>query len=245
MSYTYPEWVEAIAALLQYTEQLVDPTLASPTDDPRINAALPRAIEYAEQRIYRELDLVGASAADPNGVFTPNNRVMTLPSANGKFVVVERVAALVGGVRQPAMLPVSQDFLDSAWPSDTAPSAASVPLYWNRFSEDEIIVGPAPGSALGAEIFGTVRPAPLSASNTTTLLTSLLPDLFFAATVVWMTGFQRAWSEQADDPKLALSWSNTYDVLSKSAGMEELRKSFSADAWTARSPNPIAKPPQT
>jgi hypothetical protein len=245
VSYTYPDWVTALGALLQFTEVIVDPTTASPTSDVRINAALPRAAEYANERICREIDLLAASTTDATGTLAPNNRTLTIPTSKGVFVVIDQIALLIGGVRQPPLLPASRSFIDGAWPSEVAASAASVPLYWVPLDNLTALVAPSPGSALGVEVYGSIRPAPLSATNSPTFLSTFLPDLFFAASMVWMTGFQRDWSSQADDPKMALSWENTYLTLSKSASIEEARKNWQGPGWSSNAPTPLATPPQT
>ncbi len=242
--YDYPTFVEAVAVLLNYDQTIVNPASAAPSSNAAFNVALPRAIEYSEHRIYRELDLVSTSETD-TGAFVPNNRKLTLPTSKGVFVVVEQIAVLLSGVRQPPLLPASREFVEATWPAEAAVSASSQPLYWTLLDNTTALVGPSPGTAFGAEVAGTMRPAPLSATNTTTPLTTLLPDLFLAGSLVWLTAYQRDWGAQSEDPKMAQSWSNTYDILSRSAGLEESRKQFQSQGWSARAPMPLATPPQT
>jgi hypothetical protein len=91
------------------------------------------------------------------------------------------------------------------------------------------------------EVFGTIRPTPLSASNTSTYLTAHLSDLFFAACMCSISGYQRDFGAQADDPKQAQSWENQYAMRLNSANREEMRRKYQSGDWTSESrPNPVA-----
>jgi hypothetical protein len=93
-------------------------------------------------------------------------------------------------------------------------------------SDQTIIFGPWPDKAYVVEVVGTIRPAPLSPTNTSTFLTNWLPDLFIAASMIFVTGYQRDFGAQSDDPNAAKSWDNEYSKLLASAGAEEMRKKF-------------------
>src|SRR5438270_1045411 len=99
--------------------------LVIPVADNNYTTVLPNIIDDAEQRIYRELDLIGTLAADSSASVAINTRDFTLPSANGTFVVVERIniitpvgSSLNAGTRNPAM-PVSKEILDYLYPSSS------------------------------------------------------------------------------------------------------------------------------
>lgn len=240
--YDYSTYITDVGSALEVP--VVDATLAAPFINDDYNNWLPRAIEYAEQRIYRELDLLFTHISDASTNLTANQRRFVLPSSQGTFIVVEEVN-VTGPSGAAQLLPVSKQYLDAAWPSNSSITAPSVPTVWCPFDQTSIFVGPPSDTAYPIEIVGTIRPAPLSSTNTTTVLTNYLPDLFMAGTMISWTGFIRDYGQSSDDPALAMSWEKVYETALASAGIEEVRKKMMSAGWNARLPSPIATPPQT
>ena len=100
-------------------------------------------------------------------------------------------------------------------------------------TDQSIVMAPSPGAAFAVEVIGNIRPTPLSATNTTTFLASYLPDLFFAASMIFVSGWQKNFGAQADDPRMAMSWETQYQGLLSSAKIEELRKKYAASFGSA------------
>lgn len=212
--------------------------------DPDFVGILPSIISYAEDRTYRELDLLSTVVRDTAPV-TANNRNFTLPQNLGRFVVTNgiNIYTPVGTTTtRNQVVPASRDYLDVAWPTNTAASADTIPVNYAMITDQLVIFGPPPGAAFTAEVIGTIQPNPLSATNTTTYLTLYLPDLFNAASMVFAAGWQRNFGSQADDPKLAVSWESQYQALFASANTVEQRKKYQAGGWSSLSPTPIATP---
>ena len=132
--------------------------------------------------------------------------------------------------------------LDFLYPDATG---STVPVYFAMITQTTIIVGPWPDVSYQVEVVGTQRPTPLSATNQTTFLATNLPDLFFAASMVFGCGYQKNFSAMSDQPQSALSWQTHYDALLKSAVVEEARKKFTAEGWSSKEPSPIVSPPRT
>src|ERR1700751_4578550 len=80
MSYTYSQYVTELSNMVVW-----------PTTDARFNSVLPNIIDDAEQRIYRDVDLLNTQFTDSSSTFSLNTRAFTLPSATNTFVVVERI----------------------------------------------------------------------------------------------------------------------------------------------------------
>lgn len=239
--YTYAQWVTTVTTMMP----------ASPSD-PDIVTMLPNAIDYAEQRIYRELDLLDTVFRDSSSQLVTNNRNFTLPGLStsvttGEFITTQGINVITPVATQPdsgtrnQLVAVSPDYLDMAWPSVTG---ASVPQFYAMLTQDTLIVGPWPDAAYVVEVRGTIRPAALSATNTATFLTQNLPDLFLAASMVFVAGWMKDYGSQADDPQLAQSWEGQYGKLMGSAQIEEARKKYQGPAWTPLSPAPLATPPR-
>lgn len=237
MSLTYNSFTTSLANMI-----------VVPVGDPNYVIALPNIIDDAEQRLYRELDLLSTVTRD-TGLLTANNRNFTLPSNNGRFVVIEQMNVITPvattdpdlGTRNP-LLPTSKEYLDVVYPSVTG---AGVPNLMAPISDQAWIVGRWPDAAYTVEVIGTIRPAALSASNQTTFLTNYLPDVFLAAALVMSAGYQKNFSSMGDDPKSVVSWESHVKVLLESAMVEEIRKKFGSQGWSSKSPDPIATPPRT
>ncbi len=235
MSYTYSSWVTALS-----NEIVVSST------DPNFVGILSSCIDYGEQRLYRELDLLNTVTLD-SGPLTMGSRNFTLPQNNGRFVVTNGFNLITpAGTTVPdngtrnQLIPISRDYLDSVGGS---PSFTGQPTNYAMITDQTIIVGPEwPDAAYTLEVIGTIRPTPLSASNTTTFLTNYLPDLWFAATMIFMSGWQQNFGAQSDNPEQAVSWQGQYDKLFASANVEEMRKKYSSGAWGSLQPTPIATP---
>lgn len=206
---------------------------------------LPECEEYASNRLYRELDLLN-TVTRQTGLLTVGTRTFNLPTASGRFVVTNGFNVITpsvqttpdSGTRNP-LVATTRDVLDMIWPSTTG---AALPSLYAMITDQQIIVGPAPDAAYTIEAIGTIRPNPLSASNTTTYLTLYLPDLFVAASMIFMAGYQQNWGAQSDNPQQAVSWESEYSKLFASANVEEMRKRYSAGAWSSMSPTPLATP---
>jgi hypothetical protein len=211
--------------------------------DPSFNTILPMMIDYAELRIYRDLDLLSTSDS-LTFTLVSGARKVTVPA--GTFVVSEQINLITPpgtsnpetGMRVPLM-PTSKEFLDAAWGSA---SATGVPKYYAPFKDNEFIVGPFPNNTYTVEIVGTVRPATLSLGNSTTFISQYLPDLFVMASMVYISGFQRNFGRQSDDPQMAVSYESQYQTLLKGAMVEEVRKKYASQAWSSESPSPLASP---
>lgn len=236
MSYNYAGYVQQLANML-----------VVPQTDPNYQIALNNIIDSAEQRIYRELDLLNTVVRDQGGTLTANSRNFTLPQTAGRFVVTNNfnVFTPVGTTtNRTQLVPVSRDFLDAIWPNEASASTPSVPQYYAAIIDQQFIVGPPPDAGYTMEVIGTIRPTPLSASNTTTYLTLYLPDLFLAASMVFAAGYQQNFSAMSDNPAQSMSWEEHYKSLFASANTEEQRKRYASQAWTSMQPASLATPPR-
>lgn len=225
MSLTYTTFVSQLSNLM-----------AADSSTTQFQTMLPGLIDYAEQRIYRELDLLSTIVKDASASLTANSRNFTLPSAQGRFVTVQGVNVITPVSTAPDsgtrnfLSPKSRDYLDAVWNSA---SGATVPRCFAMITDQTLIVGPWPDSSYTVEVIGTIRPAALSSTNTTTFLTTYLPDLFMAASMVFASGYMRNYGAQAGDPQMATSWEAQFERLLASANIEELRKRFSSFGWTS------------
>lgn len=233
-----------------YTAQIAN-FLVIPAGDPNLAQALPAIIDDAEQRIYRDLDLLNTIYTDTSVTLTAGLRSFTQATStmNGPFLVTQNINVITPagttnpeqGTRNP-LLPATKEMLDFLYPNATG---STVPKYYAPINQNTFIVGPWPDAPYMIESVGTQRPAPLSATNTTTLLSVYFPDLFLNASLAIGAGYLKDYGAAADDPQSGISWEKKYTMQLTSAVKEEARKKFQGQGWSADSTGPEATPPRT
>lgn len=248
MSINYGSYISQIAGLTNITSNILvngDNNFAGPA---------PGMIDYAEQRLYREGDFLTTYITDASTNVVANQRFFNYPTGTGTFLVIDQIniinssaggtsstALSSNGIRVPLQV-TSKHFIDLVYPSNA--TSIGTPTYFAPDNATRCLLGPVPDQSYNVEIIGTQRPSPLSSGNSSTFLTQTLPDLFVAASMIYISGYMRNFGSQSDDPQMAISWSNQYDKLFASANVEELRKRYASQGWQAQIPNPIATPPR-
>lgn len=228
----------------QYVNEIATLAVVSPTD-PNFVEILPQMITYAENRIYRDLDLLSTVTSVSSYTTANNERTITFPIS--EFITVQEVNLITpAGVTTPsvgtrvALLPVTKEWMNYVYPSN---ASAATPFYFAMFNQNTIILGPWPDAGYTAEIVGTFRPASLSATNTETFVSTYLPDLMIMASMIYISAFQRNFiSAAANDPGMPVNYETQYQTLLKGAMVEEARKKFQAGGWTSMSPAVVASP---
>lgn len=233
---TYDTTVTTIANLLVVS-----------SSDSNFQAILPQMFNDAENRIYRDLDLLNTSTRSTT-TLTAGNRNLTLPVVNGTPVVTSEINVITPVATEPdsgtrnALVPATMEMLNFLWPSVTG---STVPQYWGPLNQGNVILGPWPDQNYIVEVVHTIRPNSLSSTNTTTLLSVYFPDLFIAACMVFGAAYQKNFGASVDDPKSGITWEAHYQELLKGALVEEARKQYSSQGWSDKPPAPFATPPRT
>jgi hypothetical protein len=240
-----------VAGTTSYVDQIATMAVVSSTD-PNFQIILPQAITYAENRMYRDLDLLQVSGA-LTALLTAGVRSFTLPAVpgGGTFVISEQINVITpAGTTNPddptatrtPLLPTTKEFLDQVYGS-AIPTYAGLPTYYAPFNDDLFYVGPFPDAGYTVEIVGTVRPDSMSATNKTTFLSLNFPDLLIMASMIYVAGYQRNFSSTAaNDPQMPVNYETQYTTLLKGASSEEARKKYEAAAWTSQGAATSATP---
>ena len=217
-----------------------------PVTDTNFQIILPQMISYAELRMQRDLDFLSTQISNSNYLLTAGNGTLTIPTS--AFVVMETFEVIDGSGSSMPLLAVGKEFIQNVYGTG---SSTGLPQYFAVYGGDSattgltsqnMIIGPIPDLNYAIRLTGTVRSAPLSASNTTTYISTYLPDMFIMASMIYISAFQRNFGRQSDDPQMAQSYESQYQILKDSALLEENRKKFEAAAWTSYSPAPAATP---
>jgi len=88
---------------------------------------------------------------------------------------------------------------------------------------------------VAATTIGTV-----SNGSGTTFISTYLPDMLIMASMIYISAYQRNFGRLSDDPAMAQSYENQYQLLKSSALVEENRKKYESAAWSSYSPAPTA-----
>lgn len=235
MSVNYATNKQALQALLVIPQDNIDQNFEN---------MIPRGIEYAEQRIYRELDFLTTNSA-ATATLASGDRNIAMP---GAIIILDDINVVTPssqtnpdlGNRVP-LERVSLDFLNAVWGNG---ATTGIPKVYALLTDTAVKLGPVPDAAYTAEFIGNIRPTPMSPTNTTTWLGTNLPDLFLAAQMIWWCGYQRNFGAQADDPQSAQSWEKTYQDLKIGSLVEEWRRKAQAPGWTPYSPPQLANAPR-
>lgn len=204
---------------------------------------LPEIVNYAELRILRELDLITVTT-EGTVPLVAGTRTATIPSSiiicNSANLITPAATAPAAGTRNPLQR-ISLEMLNYMYPSSAVADRAA-PEYYAMLTDTTMVFAPTPDAAYQVEAIGPIRPATLSAVNTTTWISTNLPDLFIAASMIFASGYQQNFGAQADDPKMAQSWEMQYQALVGGAQVEEARRRAASTGWQPFSPAPLAQP---
>lgn len=230
----------SVAGTTSYVTQIATMAVVA-ENDPAFLIVLPQMITYAENRIYRDLDLVATTQTLDTFTLSAGNRQISVPASD--FVVVDQINVVTtdgnGDVTQTPLLPATKEFLDNVFGSS---AYRGLPKYFCPLDQTTFLVGPYPDQAYSCAITGTTRPASLSATTPTTFISLYLPDLLIMASMIYVSGYQRNFGRANDDPQMAVSYESQYQTLLRAASVEEARKKFEAAAWSSQSPALAATP---
>ncbi len=238
MTLSYSNYGTLMAKLLAINPS----TTLTTTNTDMLNAM----IDYAELRIYRELDFLSTETDSDTSDLTAGTRSIAVPTdiiiVNSATLITPASTAATAGTRNP-MQRVSTQFLDFVW-SSTA--TQGVPLYYALKDNVTIVLAPTPDAAYRVNCVGIYRPDPLYTDTTGTYISDNLPDLFVAASCVWgFGGINQNFGSMSDDPKSAQSWEAQYQALKEGVNLETLRQKAWMQSWQAFSPTPAGKDSRT
>lgn len=247
-------YADMIQSLTILARQAASTTNYVPSSPDFMNI-IPNAIDYAEDRIYREMTFLATRAQDSSLTFSGNSRSLNLSQATTVIIVPEGLSVITPVGAIPALgthlpfLNTSLDVIDLTWPVESLtvdPSTVQmVERRWAMRDAFTVVVCPTPNLAYGVEITGLFRPLEISATNPSTYISTWYPDLMIAACMIFISGYMRNFGAQADNPQMATSWETQYGKLAASATLEEQRRRGAGVGWSQSAPTPLAKPDRT
>lgn len=225
----YNETIQAVRALMVEPDSQTDFTLVQD-----------RMIEYAELRMYRELDFIHTTTT-ATALCTANNREVTVPAS---IIIVRSANVLTpstetdpaAGTRR-SLQRVGYDYLDLVWPQAGTSTAGRPPEVFAMLSNTTAILGPSPDTAYTVEFVGTFRPDPLSPSNPNTYLSDNMPDQFLSACMIWASEYQQNAEAKA-------RYEKQYNDQMLGVNIETLRQKAASVSWSPYQPTPQANVPR-
>lgn len=229
----------SVPGTTSYVTQIATMAVVQSTD-PAFQLILPQMITYAENRIYRDLDLL---ISQTTNAYTLTGNNIDIPASS--LITVQNVVLADGSGNSYPLLPITRDFANNVYGNN---ATTDVPKYYfitggaNEVTDYNIFIYPYPDSTYTVNVTGTFRPSSLSATNLTTFISLYLPDLFIMASMIYVSAYQRNFGRSNDDPQMAVSYESQYKALLQGAMMEEYRKKFQASAWSSHGTSPVATP---
>jgi len=234
-----------------YVNQISTLAVVSPSDT-NFQIILPQAISYAELRMQRDLDFLSTQVYDNTSYSTVQyQNLLSIPTA--AFITLQTIQVTANGITTP-LAPVAKEYIQNVFNST---ASAGVPTVFAVYGGDSattgntsqnILFGPYPSGNFPLIFTGTIHSASLgdgtNGTQTSTFISTYLPDLFICASMVYIGGYQRNFSTSGADPQMPINWEQQYQTLLKGATVEEYRKKFQSAAWGPQSPSPIATPPR-
>lgn len=221
--------------------------------DQWFNILIPQALNYAELRIQRDLDL--NALLTNSSTYSLSTGTNTVSIALTDFITVETIQAVVAGVPTPLSI-AAKEYIQAIWGD---PSATGVPVDFAVYGGDAatqgdtsmvFLFGPYADQNYPLQVTGRARAASLyansgnqtTASTVMTFISQWLPDLLLQAAMIIVSQYQRNFTATANDPQMPGSYEAQYQTLLKGAIVEEARKKWQSSAWSSLSPPLVATP---
>jgi hypothetical protein len=190
---------ELVTNIRNYTE--VDANVFS-------NSVINTFITMAENRILRDIDL-DVFKLEVAGNLSANNRFLTAPTD----ILTHRYMMLTSPTGDQIFLDFRDtSFMKEYWPDGTE---LGVPKYYSVWDQNTFYVAPTPSLAYSVELGYIYRPAQLSASNTTTWVSTNAPESLLYACL-----FQ-AYSYTKGPPDMLAYFNNAYKEAIQGLGIEQ------------------------
>lgn len=176
---------------------------AAEDDGAEFAAYLPRAVDLAEKRLFKDLDLPDLEQK-ASGNLNTGSAVFIKPEGYtfGNFVYITDQNG-----KRKLLKKRREDFIQDFWPD---PTELGEPRYYGDSLETGFLIAPTPDFDYAYEIKYTSKPQGLSTSNQTNYFTRRCSELLYYATVIEMLKFMKAYEQigtwQQDYSDAALKW---------------------------------------
>lgn len=251
---SFNAWVQTIGSMAVVQTQSTAGVVGF-VDAP-LQTLLPQILSYAEARIQRDIDALQARSSNQYALTIANN-LLSIPVND--FLVIETVeiAQTSNGavVNSTPLVPVSKEFIQNCY---SGLFSTGYPRYFAMYGDTfgdggntsvNILLGPPPNQAFPVVVTGVIRMPSLfqfansgQANASYTYISQWLPDLLLMASMIFISGFQRNFSANSDDPAMPVNYEKQYRGLLAGAIAEENRKKGLGSGYSAYSTPATATP---
>ena len=146
-------------------------------------------IEHAELRIFRDVDL-DVFRKYQTATLTSGDPFISMPGAVptdfefARYITIFSPSGSLGGLTDNERVYLQKK--DTSFISEYAPNRTStgIPKYYANWDNDTIILAPTPNAAYTIELAYNAQPTGLSSSNTTTWVSTNVPQMLLYACLV-------------------------------------------------------------
>jgi len=182
--------------------------------DTEFVAQLPRIIMLAEDKLARELKVLGQKVFVV-GAMTAGSRVVTKP-ARWRHTVTFNMGTATSGETRTQLYNRQYEYLTDYWPTASSSSSSTLPKFWADYDFNHFAIAPTPAAAYPFEIGYCAKIAPLDATTQTNWWTENAPDLLLKAVLVEASKFRK------EEPLMLQQWVADYEAGKASLRMEDL-----------------------
>ena len=216
-----------MAAITNYTTLVQAIKDIAEDDSAEYSAYIPTAIDIAEERLMRELDLPDQQVIS-TGSMVVGASTIAKPS---QYKYIHQFSFTANNVQTTLVLK-DLSYVQDYWPNQTL---KDVPKYYANYSSTHFKVAPTPDAAYAYTYLYSQQPTKLSTSNLTNYFTDKCKDILFAATMSEMAKFMKAWSQVP-------LWEQTYKEAAGNwnIAMKRVRRDDMSNPMTLEGPNTLA-----
>jgi hypothetical protein len=169
---------------------------------------IPVAVDLAEERLFRELDLPEIELK-ASGTLTTNVTLLAKPSSYefGSYLAVG------SGSSRTILKKKLESFILDYWPDA---GQVGFPKYYADYDDDYFILAPTPETNYAYELKYSRKESKLGSSKSTNYYTNNCKDLLFAASMIEMLKFMKAFNQLA-------VWEQKYRELQESWNVQMMR----------------------
>lgn len=167
------------------------------TDDTEFSAYLPRAIDFAEEKLTRRLDSYGMVTWVQASI-SSSVAYVSVPSG----IRILKSVSYVSGGRADDLLLRTDEYVRKYWPIVTS---VGTPKYYAKRGAARIYLAPTPAADAALEFSGVVRPDALTSTSSTNWFTEYASRALFYATMLEMAVWSKndaainAWTAALED----------------------------------------------
>jgi hypothetical protein len=180
--------------------------------DTEVIAQIPRFIMLAQERIAREVKVLG-TIQYVSGNMASGVSVYAKPG-RWRETVHLNFGSGTGNNTRNFLFKRNYDALRSYWPDDTQ---TGTPAYYAEYNFTHFLVVPTPNAAYPFELAYWELPEPIDTGNQTNWLTQYAPDLLLYATLLETAPFLKT------DERIQV-WQQMYDRAAKALGAEDAQR---------------------